>query len=229
MTLLAKYSATPPTLSDGQRNELRANASGALLIAGDSGSPLPSGALTPRVVSDDYQTAGVTGAYTLGDLIGNSTTAASVVPINIPGVARAGGPGSGRIYGCRAIQSAASGTIVLPSFDLILFRPATDIPFAAGSFPADNAALNVSLAAMKQIVGIFSFLTGSWRNQLGAATAAGDHAYQEALPNSGRLFMPFNLSDLSATGLKAVMQAQSTANLGAVVNTFNFIFDVEQD
>src|SRR6476620_12777440 len=108
-----------------------------------------SGGITPRVTATYARPADNT-AYSIGDLIGNSGTANLVVPISFT-VARAAG-GSGRLTGCRAVVSAASGTIVLPAFDLLLFRPEASIPFAAAGYPADNAALNVSLAAMKEKV-----------------------------------------------------------------------------
>jgi len=43
------------------------------------------------------------------------------------------------------------------TFDLLLFRPVGNVPFAAGSYPADNAALT------KEMVGIFSFVNTAWR------------------------------------------------------------------
>lgn len=185
------------------------------------------GGSTPRVTAQIARPADNT-AYSIGDMIANSATAASVVPITFASAARITN-GSGRITGCRCTLTAASGTIVLPKFDLLIFRPATSIPFAAGSYPADNAALNVSAAAFKELVAIFSFLDTGWRNQAGGATAAGDHVYQAVTLASGRIYAPFNLASLSSADLLGIMQAQNTWTPTGIVNTFDFALDVDQD
>jgi hypothetical protein len=185
------------------------------------------GGHTPRVSGSVARPADAT-TYAPGDIIGNSLTAASVVPITFAGAARVTN-GSGRISGARCVVTAASGTIVLPKFDLLVFRPASGVPFAAGGYPADNAALNVSSAAMREIVAIFSFLDTGWRNQAGGATAAGDHAYQAATIASGRPYAPFNLAGLASADLLGLVQAQSAWAPGAVVNSIDFVLDVDQD
>lgn len=186
------------------------------------------GLLTPNVTAEYARPASAT-QYDIADLIGNSATAASVVPITFASAARFSN-GSGRLSGCRGVVTAASGTIVLPAFDLLIFRPTTDIPFAAGSYPADNAALNVSAAAMQQLVGVFSFAVDAWRNQAGGVTAAGAGIWQAPKVAGNRAFAPFSLDGLGDTvSLLGLMQAQNTWNPGAVVNTFNFTLDLEQD
>lgn len=164
--------------------------------------------------------------YAIGDHIANSTTAASVVPITFPVTPRTSG--SGRLSGGRCVVTAASGTIVLPKFDLLLFRPATNIPFAAAGYPADNAALNVSAAAMKELVGILSFSDTGWRNQAGGTTAAGAQIWQDAA-FAPRSFASFNLTGLSTVNLLGILQAQNTWNPGAVANTFDFTLDADDD
>lgn len=220
--VLAAIEALGP-LTDGQ---LRAAAIAVTLAAAENHVGQVGGH-TPRVTGQLVRPGDAT-QYAIGDLIGNSQTAASVVPITFASVARVS-EGSGRITAARCVVTAASGTIVLPKFDLILFRPATNIPFTAGSYPADNAALNVSAAAMKEIVGIFSFSDTAWRNQAGGATAAGDHVYQAVTIASGRLHAPFNLASLGSGSLLGLLQAQSTWNPGNVQNTFDLLLDVDQD
>jgi hypothetical protein len=192
----------------------------------DAGFGSSTGGFTPRITATMSRPADNT-AYSVGDLIGNSGTAASVVPITFT-VARVAG-GSGRITGCRCVVSAASGTIVLPAFDLLLFRPETSIPFAAAGYPADNAALNISLAAMKEKVAIFSFSATGWRNQAGGATAAGPAVYASVKLNSDRAYAPFNLASTGLATLLGVLQAQNTWTPTGVINTIDFALDVDQD
>lgn len=194
-------------------------AAGELVLGKVSGS-------TPRVTATLTRAADAT-QYGIGDIIANSTTAASVVPITFT-VARISG-GSGRITGCRCTVEAASGTIVLPAFDLLLFRPETGIPFAAAGYPADNAVLNVSAAAMRDLVAVMSFSSSAWRNQAGGLTAAGPAIYQSVLLSSGRPFAPFNLASIPSTTVLGILQAQNTWNPGAVVQTIHFALDVDQD
>lgn len=190
-----------------------------------SGS-INAGGFTPRVTATYARLADAT-TYAIGDMIGNDTTAANVLPITFT-VARAAG-GSGRITGCRCALVAASGTIALPAFDLLLFRPEANIPFAAAGYPADNAALNVSGAAMAELTAIFSFSASGWRNQAGGATAAGTGIYQAVALASGRPYAPFNLASVNTQTLLGIMQAQSAWAPGAVVNTWTFHLDVDQD
>lgn len=184
-----------------------------------------AGGYTPRVTATYARPADNT-AYSIGDLIGNSGTANLVVPISFT-VARASG-GSGRVTGCRCVVTAASGTIVLPAFDLLLFRPEASIPFAAAGYPADNAALNVTSAAMLELVGILSFGVTNWRNQAGGSTAAGTQIYQ-ASGFVNRPYAPFNLASIPSSVVLGLLQAQNTWTPTAVINTFDFALDVDQD
>jgi hypothetical protein len=181
--------------------------------------------ITPRVTATMSRPADNT-AYSIGDLIGNSGTANLVVPINFT-VARVAG-GSGRITGCRAIVTAASGTIVLPAFDLLLFRPESNIPFASAGYPADNAALNITSAAMLQLVGVLAFSATGWRNQAGGATAAGTQIYQTA-GFVTRPYAPFNLTSCGGQVIYGLLQAQNTWTPTGIVNTFDFNLDCDQD
>ncbi len=126
----------------------------------------------PRVIATFTRPASVT-QYSDKDIIANSGTAASVVPLTFT----VGGV-SGYITGARAIVQAASGSIVTAGldFDLYVFRPVSGIPFAAGSYPADNAALAITAAAMRQVVATFRFSSGSW-------TTEGDAGFQSVSCN----------------------------------------------
>ncbi len=194
----------------------------ALINVGTGGTLLVAGT-TPRITGSVARPADNT-AYAAGDIIANSGTAASVVPITF----NMGGT-TGRLTGCRATVVAASGTIVLPAFDLILFRPNTDIPFAAGSYPKDNDPLPISAAAYNEVIAVYQFSASSWRNTAGGATAAGGHVYQ-AVSLSTRSIAPFNLTGLpSTTTLLGLVQAQNAWTPTGVVNTISFALDADLD
>lgn len=198
----------------------------------ESTEPAKVAGTTPRITASKA-TPSSNGVYAAGDHIANSATGASVTPITFTNAARVSG-GSARLTGCRCVHSCASGTIVLCHFLLWVFRPASNIPFAAGSYPADNAAINISIAAMKEVVGLFEFLSTDWTNQAGLATAVGDTLYQgvplrPAPSGRQRPYAPFNLASIPGSDLLAVMQVQNTWNPGNVVNTFDFALDDDQD
>jgi hypothetical protein len=133
---------------------------------------------------------------------------------------------SGIIIGARCVLSAASGSVVTTAadFDLVLFRPTTDIPFAAGSYPADNAALTISAAAALQLAGRFSFVNGSWSTSGFAATTA----RQTVGPSSGLVVDTFNLHGIGTATIPApdyllgVVQAKGVWNPGAVAQSLYF-------
>lgn len=160
-------------------------------------------------------------AYAQGDHIANSTTAGSVVPItfSLPGA-------SGAISGCRCIVTPASGNLVIAGldFDLLLFRPATSVPFAAGSYPADNAALAVSALAFRNLVAVFQFFEGAWRNPAGLLTAGVTGAQRSLMADAA--MAPFNVGGLSTRALYGLVQAQDAWTPTGVVNQFDFILDM---
>lgn len=82
-----------------------------------------------------------TTAYASGDAIANSTTAASVVPLEFE-VSRDNG-GSGKVIGAEILTNSASA---VGAMRLHLFNRA---PFAAAGYQADNAALALTYAAMQ--------------------------------------------------------------------------------
>lgn len=177
---------------------------------------------TPRLAAS-FTRGGDATQYNIGDLVSNSTTAANVVPLTF-----SVGRSSGRLTGARIVVEAASGTIVLPAFDLILFRPETNIPFTAGSYPADNAVLTLSAEAMRQIVGIISFSASAWQNPTGGTTASGNAVYQAA-SLATRSLAPFNVTSTETTNLLGLIRAQNTWNPGNVAQTINVMLDSDLD
>jgi hypothetical protein len=177
---------------------------------------------TPRLTAQMVRPSHAT-TYSIGDLIGNSQTGASVVPIEftLPEY-------SGRLVGARCVVTAASGVIVLPKFDLLLFRPETGIPFAAAGYPADNDTLTISAAAYRQLVAVLSFSDTGWRNNVGAATAVGDTIYQ-AVSLATRPYAPFNTTTSSTKKLLGLLQAQNAWAPGSVNQTIDLALDVDSD
>lgn len=90
--------------------------------------------------------------YTTGDVVTDTTTTADVVPLRFPACRTNGG--SGIITGGRAIKS--SDTTTVSAMRLWLFAAS---PFAAGSFIADNAALDLTYASMARFVGCVDLTT----------------------------------------------------------------------
>lgn len=166
--------------------------------------------------------------YTAGDIIANSQTGSAVVPITFT-VPDGANRRTGRLTGARAVVTPASGNLVITAcdFDLLLFRPGTDLPFAAGSFPADNAAMAISAAAYRELVGVFRFINTAWRNTLGALTA--DVTGHQNAACVTRPSYPFSLNGLSSNALIGVVQAIGVWNPGNVAQTFNFTLDLEQE
>lgn len=165
-------------------------------------------------------------AYTAGDIIANSGTAASVVPLEFPLIQ---GTKAGILTGCRAVVTPASGNLVVTAldFDLLVFRPESGVPFAAAGYPADNAAMAITAAAYRELVATFRFSAGSWRNPAGAVTA-GVTGYQSQMLNSSRPYAPFDLSGLSPK-LIGVVQVLGAWTPTGVVNRFDFALDVDMD
>lgn len=169
--------------------------------------------------------------FAAGDLIANTSTAANVVPISF-NVSRSGAAiQSGRITGCQCVITPSAGNVNIEAldFDLILFRPAPNIPFAAGAYPADNAALSLSAAMMKQAIAVFSFNGSDWRNHAGATDAGGLVAWQAVALSGARLFAPYNLAGLGSSNILGLLQARNTWTPGTTGYTFDFALDVDQD
>jgi hypothetical protein len=175
------------------------------------------GGITPRPVATLVRPADAT-AYAAQDHIANSGTGSAVVPLEF---VVGGASATGIIAGARCVAKATSGALVTTNFafDLLLFRPATSIPFAAGSYPADNAALTLTSAAMIQCVGIVSFVAAGWRTA-GLETGAGHQVKGLA---SGLSFETFSLMGLGAANkLLGVVQAKAAWDPGNVIQTLSF-------
>lgn len=164
--------------------------------------------------------------YAAGDLIANSATAASVTPL-VFDVARIAS-GSGRISGATCVMEAASGSLALPSFDLLLFRPQGNIPFADGAYVADNAPLALLAAQVAQLIAVISFSPLRWRNRTGGNTGSGPLLYQAA-PVSPRQFAPFDLNPLGVTFLRGLLQTTAPWTPGATTVAIDITLDVDQD
>lgn len=162
-------------------------------------------------------------AYATGDAIANSTTGASVVPLtfNLPGERQ------GKLLSARCVATPASGNLVITAldFDLLIFRPVSNIPFAAAGFAADNAQMSISAAAMRELVGVFTFAAGAWRNPLGALTA-GASGWQAVAATTRTLGYPFNVGDVGAS-LVGVVQAKGAWTPTGIVNQFDMTLEVE--
>lgn len=180
-----------------------------------------TGLVQPVVLTANFTRPADNTAYSAGDAIANSATLASVVPLTWKLPAST----NGQIIGCRAVVTPASGSLVITAldFDLLVFRPATDIPFAAGSFPADNTAMAFTAAAYRDLIATFSFVNSAWRGTSGALTAEalGTQAVAAAFANSC-----FSVGGLGAanamTTLIGVVQARAAWTPLGVANRFDF-------
>lgn len=187
---------------------------------------LSAGGVTPRATAAIAKPASAT-AYSIGDHLANNLTATNVTPIEFTVARSTSGAGaSGRLTGIRCVASTNDNSALTTAnlaFDLLVFRKAANVPFAAGSYPADNDAISIPKAAVLQLVGVFSFTASGWKTS-GFAQGV---AYQSAKLNSDRPYAPFNLADLATDKLVGV--AVMTAAWGAsnVAHSFDFILDVE--
>lgn len=166
-------------------------------------------------------------AYSTGDIIANSLTGASVVPLSftLPDSHRR----TGRLTGARCVVTPASSSLVITAldFDLLVFRPQDNVPFAAANYPADNAALAITDVAFRELVGHFVFANGAWRNPAGALTA-GVTGWQAVAPAT-RTVYPFSLNGLSGSSLVGVVQCKGAWTPTGIVNRFDFTLDLEQE
>ena len=165
--------------------------------------------------------------YAIGDILTSTPSNWISFPNPLrPGALR------GRITGVDCVVECSTGTIALPSFDLLLFEPASNIPFAPGSVPADNAALNITAAAYRNLIGIFRFADTGWRNNAGGSTAAGTVLIQSAsaaLQPAGKPYVITDQTGTNANEIRGLIQMQNAFNPGAVGYTIDFVLDVDSD
>lgn len=176
-----------------------------------------TGLVQPVVLTANFSRPADNVAYATGDAISNSLTLASVTPLTFLVPAST----NGQLLGCRAVVTPGSGSLVITAldFDLLIFRPVTNIPFAAGSFPADNTAMNITAASFRDLVATFSFVNSAWRNEAGAVTAGvtGTQAVAPVLANAA-----FSIAGLSTQSLIGVVQARGAWTPTGVANRFDF-------
>ncbi len=162
-------------------------------------------------------------AYAAGDAISNSATQSAVVPLTflLPPPTS-----SGILTGCRCVVAPASSNVVITAldFNLLVFAPVTNIPFAAGSYPADNTALAVTAAAMRELIATFTFANAAWLNPSGGVTAgvAGTQAVASAIASAR-----FNVAP--GASLLGILQATGSWNPLGVVNRFDFALNATLD
>lgn len=183
------------------------------------------GGNTPRVTASMTRPSSAT-AYAISDAIGNHATTGTATPLEFTAARFSGG--SGRITGASCVLEASSPTIVFPAFNLVLFRDVVDIPFAPANIPGDNTLLNISTAAMREIVAVLSFSANGWMNRLGTNIANGPSAYQTATVNV-RQYAPFSLDGLGTQKLIGLLHATNAWAPGAFDYIFDFVLDVDQD
>jgi|GEM_PF-4483652 len=184
-----------------------------------------------EVTAANYDRPASAVTYAVGDIIGNSATAASVIPLTFANATRNTGNGATlKILAAQCVVLPASGALTVTAFDfdLLLFRPVASIPFAAAAYPADNEALVLNEVMYRQLAAVIPFVAGAWRGPSGAVTSQTGAAYQAALP----LTMspsPVDLSDLTSASLIGVLQAKGAWASSNVVHTFTFNLLVDQN
>ena len=174
-------------------------------------------------LASTFSRPGDNTAYQSGDAIANSTTGASVVPMTFSLPEER----FGKLLSARCVVTPASGNLVIVAldFDLLLFRPVADIPFAAASFTADNAQMSITAAAMRELVGVFTFANTAWRNPLGALTA-GVTGWQAVTATTRTQGYPFNVGSVGAS-LVGVVQVKGAWTPTGIVNRFDFTLETE--
>lgn len=161
-------------------------------------------------------------AYAAGDLVANSLTAAQVVPLRFD---LQGDMQMGKVLGARMVIQPASGNLVITALDLdlLLFRNEDDMPFAAAGFPADNAALALTEAQMKELVAVVPFGAAAWRNPAGALTA-GARGWQAATLSAPR---PFSLKPNTRPALIGLLQVKGAWTPTAIAQAITVDLEVE--
>lgn len=169
----------------------------------------------------------VATAYTAGDIIANSGTAGEVVPLTFKIPAK-----TGTVMGCSCVVTPASSNLVITAldFNLLLFRPVAGIPFAAGGYPADNAAMAITAASFRELVARFNFVNTAWTNPAGALTA-GATGYQAVIATTSRVSPVFDTrGDYGTTQpdeLIGVIQVLGSWTPTGIINRFDFALDLE--
>lgn len=177
----------------------------------------------PRI-TQTFSNPASAGAYASGDAIANSATGSAVTPMTFNLYTGDYQSTQGLIISASCVVTPASGNLVITAldFDLLIFRPNTNIPFTAGSYPADNAAMDITAAAFRELIGVLSFSASNWRNPAGLLTA-GVTGWQRAVPSLAPMI---EFDTLDTRTLIGVVQAKNAWTPGAVINRFDFTLDV---
>lgn len=179
----------------------------------------------PLLLKANFSRPADNTAYTAGDAIANSGTGTAVVPLTwrLPST-------NGRLTGCRAVVTPASSSLVITNldFDLLVFAPATDIPFAAGGFPADNAAMAITAASFRELIATFSFVNTAWRNPAGGVTA-GVTGTQAVAPVIADAKFSIAGPTYAIQQLVGVVQARAAWDPTGVINRFDFALNMVLD
>jgi len=178
-----------------------------------------------RRVTATFSNPSSAGAYTAGDEISSSITAASVVlpTFDLTGFRKVS------IKKLGIDITPASGNLVITNLGFaVLICKTADAPTPVG----DNVAAGAALTGVQRGKSVkFNTFTTLWSNQLDATTA-GTSGFQSALPNvptvNGGLF---EFTGSEANGevrrLTAYTQVRNAWTPGAVINTFNYWLDLE--
>lgn len=159
--------------------------------------------MTVANISGSFTRPNDTTAYASGDLVANSTTAGSVVPVTLGGFGESGGAGSTMIRRC-VIRKSGTGT-TSASFRVHLYDTSS-ITFANG----DNSAWSTNKVA----------------NYLGAFDVTVDRAFTDGAWGAGAPVTGSELLERFASGqsLYAVVEAR-----GAYTPTANEVFTITLD
>jgi hypothetical protein len=172
-------------------------------------------------------------AYTAGDEISNSATAASVIrpKFEFPGFR------SGSIRTAAIDLAAASGNVVTTVLDLeLLLFYTDDVPAAVG----DNITSPIDANIRAKSIGYFRFDDTAWTGPLGTV-AAGTSQFQQvtshmavgsASPTLQAIYQPgyfFNFDGKQTKSITAVLRALSAWTPTGIENTFgiSLTFDAE--
>lgn len=142
--------------------------------------PVQAGGFTPAVFADLTRASPTTTYAADENVAQDAVTAANVLPLKFPACRQKNG--SGVITGGLLVKS--TNTIATAGFRLWLFNRQ---PFAAGSYPLDNAALVNQFTydtALKYLIGTIDFLQADFIAHSSSASCQGAPS---------RLTLPFSL------------------------------------
>jgi hypothetical protein len=183
---------------------------------------LPIG-ICQNTVSASFTRPADTTSYASGDLVANSTTAGSVVPVQLQNAGRTGADRlGGRILSARILKSTATQTAA--SFRVHFFSVLPS--FTNG----DNGAFAIADAALPGYLGAIDvdLATSGVLVQASAARVIGRGYPVGGANNLGSDGIPFQLTDQSNPALYAVLEARGAYAPGNA-EVFTLLVDVQQE